>query len=357
MTDPQLRSAMQRIADEVTVVDLGARVQARTRILRRRRRAVSAAASIAAVLVAAALLSSPSEPESAPPADRTPAPTVDLTEAPVGGLDGARLSVMDMDSRVAWLVTAAGRAARLPVRVDSLPGARPALSSNGTVLSFGGPGLATLVSSADGEVTTMNIPGGRDHHVSVSPDGRAVAYAADNQQDAIELTIRPLDDSPPTTLTVTTSAAAGALVPVVWSDDGSALLVLDGSGATRVELQPEPRAGRGVYAEADLVLANGWAAAPDLTRFVMSDAAPVDGGQRQWVVLDSADGHVTEAVTRPADDRLIGWTAGDRLVWWHRTGAGYSVVTTDTAGRSPRTELRLTSQLPNLAATWSEDQG
>ena len=143
----------------------------------------------------------------------------------------------------------------------------------------------------------------------------------------------------------------------MWSDDGSGLLVLDGNGATRVDLLPRPRVGRGVYAETDLVLANGWAAAPDLSRFVMSDAAPLVGERRKWLVLDSDDGHLTEALTRPADDRLIGWTADDRLVWWHRTADGYSVVTTDTAGRSLLTELRLPSELPNLAATWSEDQG
>lgn len=357
MTDQQLHTALQQIADEVTVVDLGARVRARTRTLRRRRRVASVAAPIAAVLVAATLLSTPSAPESAPPADRTPAPTVDLAEAPVGGLDGARLVVTDLDSRVAWLVTPAGRAARLPVRVDSLPGARPALSADGTVLSFGSPGRATLVHTADGRVSTTDIPGGQDHHVSVSPDGRTVAYAADAPAGAIELTLVPLDGSPPTTVTVTASAAAGALVPVVWNDDGSGLLVLDGTGATRVDLRPTPRTGRGVYAEGDLVLANGWAAAPDLSRFLMSDAAPFGEGLRQWLVLASDDAHLRETLTRPADDRLIGWTSDDRLVWWHRTGGGYSVVTSDLAGRSLRTELRLTSSLPNLAASWSEDQG
>jgi len=238
---------------------------------------------------------------------------------------------------------------------DGIP--RPALSAGGTLLSFGGAGLATLVRTADGGVTEVSIPGGRDHHVAVSPDGRTVAYAEDNQVDAVELTLRRLDDTPPTTVRVTASAAAGALVPVVWSDEGSSLLVLDGNGATRVDLRPGPRAGRGVYAQTDLVLANGWAAAPDLSRFVMSDAAPLAGGQRRWLVLDSDDARRTEALNRPADDRLIGWTAGDRLVWWHRTADGYSVVTSDTAGRSLRTELRLPSELPNLTATWSEDQG
>jgi hypothetical protein len=356
VTDQQLQTALQRIADEVTVVDLRARVQARTRVLQRRRRAVLVAAPVAAVLVAAALLSSPSGPESAPPADRRPAPTVQLSEAPAEGLVGARLSVIDMDSRAAWLVTATGRAARLPVRIDSIPGARPALSADGTMLSFWSPGVATLVRSADGEATTLGIPGGQAPHVSLSPDGSTVAYAVDTEKSAIELTLVPLDRSPPTTLTVTTSAA-GALVPVVWSDDGSGVLVLDGKGATRVDLQPRPSARRGVHAETDLVLANGWAAAPDLSRFVMSDAAPLDGEPRRWLVLDSDNAHRTEALTRPVDDRLIGWTADDRLVWWHRTGTGYSLVTSDTSGRFPRTELRLTSSLPNLAAAWSEDQG
>lgn len=356
MTDSQLGTALHRVADEVAVVDLRPGVRARTQVLRRRRVA-AVVAPVAAVLVAAVLLSPPSEPESAPPAEPTPAPTVDLAEAPTGGLAGARLAVVDSDSRAVWLVTAAGRAARLPVRVDSLSEARPALSAGGTLLSFGGAGLATLVRTADGGVTEVSIPGGRDHHVAVSPDGRTVAYAEDNQVDAVELTLRRLDDTPPTTVRVTASAAAGALVPVVWSDEGSSLLVLDGNGATRVDLRPGPRAGRGVYAQTDLVLANGWAAAPDLSRFVMSDAAPLAGGQRRWLVLDSDDARRTEALNRPADDRLIGWTAGDRLVWWHRTADGYSVVTSDTAGRSLRTELRLPSELPNLTATWSEDQG
>ena len=181
MTDPQLRTALHHLADEATVVDLRPGVRARTRILRRRRRVAALAAPVAAVMVAAVLLSQPSEPESAPPADLTPAPTVDLAESPTGGLTGAQLVVTDSGSRAVWLVTSDGRTARLPVRIVSLPGARPALSSDGTVLSFGGAGLATLVRSADGEVTEVSIPGGQDHHVSVSPDGRAVAYAEDNQ--------------------------------------------------------------------------------------------------------------------------------------------------------------------------------
>lgn len=356
MTDQQLRSALTQVADEVAVVDLRPGVRARTRVLRRRRRAAVLAAPVAASMVAAVLLSPPSEPESAPPADPTPAPTVDLAHAPTGGLDGAQLVVIDNDSRDTWLVTSDGRSARLPVRVDSLPGAQPALSAGGTVLSFGSPGLATLVRSADGEVTELGIPG-QQEHVSVSPDGRTVAYASGDHAHGIVLTLQAVDGTTRKTLTVPTSAA-GALVPVVWSDDGSGLLVLDGKGATRVDLRPTPpRTGRGVYVRDDIVLANGWAAAPDLSRFVMSESAPLEGGRRTWLVLDSEDGNNAEALTRLAADRLIGWTIDDRLVWWHRTADGYSVVTTDTAGRSLRTELRLPSGLPNLQATWSEDQG
>ncbi|HEU4912216.1 MAG TPA: hypothetical protein VFV76_09975, partial [Actinomycetes bacterium] len=332
MTDPQLRTALHHLADEATVVDLRPGVRARTRVLRRRRRVAALAAPVATAVVAAALLTPPSEPESAPPADPTRTPTVDLAEAPTGGLDGARLVVTDSGSRATWLVTPSGQAARLPVQVDSLPGARPALSSEGRVLSFESAGTATLVRTADGDVTEMSIPGGQEHHVSVSPDGRTVAYASGNHADGIVLTLRPVDGTTPTTLTVPTSAA-GALVPVVWSDDGSGLLVLDGKGATRVDLRPTPRVGQGVYVREDIVLANGWAAAPNLSRFVMSDSAPLEGGRRTWLVLDSGDGHLTEALTRPADDRLIGWTADDRLVWWRRTVGGYSVVTTDTAGQ------------------------
>lgn len=355
MTDPQLRTTLHHLADEVAVVDLRPGVRARTRVLRRRRRTAALAAPAAAAMVAAVLLSPPSEPQSAPPADPTPAPTVDLAEAPVGGLGGAQLVVTDSDSRATWLVNTSGQAARLPVRVDSLPGARPALSSDGTVLSFGSPGTATLVRSEDGEVTEVGIPGGQEHYVSVSPDGRTMAYVSGDHADGIVLTLRPVDGTTSTTLKVTTSAAAGALVPVVWSDDGSSLLVLDGKGATRVDLRPTPRVGRGVYVRDDIVLANGWAAAPDLSRFAMSDAPPL-GGRRTWLLLGSDDGN-SDALTRPAEDRLIGWTADDRLVWWRRTADGYSVVTTDTTGRAPRTEMRLLSGLPNLQASWSEDRG
>lgn len=357
MTDQQLRTAMQHLADEVTVVDLRPRVRARTRVLRRRRRMAAVAAPVAAVAVAAALLSTPSGPESAPPAGRTPVPTVDLTGAPTGGLAGAVLSVVDTASGNAWLVTAGGRTARLPVRIPSPSGALPTLSADGTVLSFGGPGRATLVRSEDGAVTEISLPDAQENLVSVSPDGRTIAYAAGNRVDAVELTLVPLDDSPPSTLPVTTSKAAGALVPVVWSDDGSSLLVLEGAGATRVDLEPSPRAGRGVYVKDDLVLAHGWAAAPDLSRLAMSSASSLGGERRRWHVLASDDGRTTDELNRPADDRLIGWTADDRLVWWHRTAGGYYVLTTDTAGRSMRRELRVSSRSPALGATWTADRG
>jgi len=54
---------------------------------------------------------------------------------------------------------------------------------------------------------------------------------------------------------------------------------------------------------------------------------------------------------------LMGWTPDDRLVWWHRVPSGYVVVSTDTAGSAPRTELRVRSDQPDLEATWSEDAG
>lgn len=358
MTDQQLRSTLQHIADGATVVDLGPRVRDRTRVLRRRRRAASVAVPVIAVVAAAVLLASPSDPDAAPPAERTPGPvpTVDLAEAAAGGLAGAALSVVDLDTGTAWLVTGSGRAARLLVRVDSLPGALPALSAGGTVLSFGRPGTAVLVSSVDGEAVDVSVPDRQHHLAAVSPDGRTVASAVDNQVDSIELTLVPLDGTPPTTLPVTSSAASGALVPVVWSDDGSGVLVLEGAGATRVDLEPEPRARRGVFVKDDLVLAHGWAVAPDLSRFAMGGARSRNG-ERQWLVLDSGTGGTTDVITRPVDDRLIGWTVDDRLTWWHQTANGYTVVSTDTDGQSPRRELRLVSSLPNLSATWTEDAG
>ena len=358
MTDKRLRSTLQHIGEEVTVVDLGPRVRARTRVLRRRRRAASVAVPMVAIVAAALLLASPSDPDAAPPAERTPTPvpTVDLAEAATGGLGGAALSVVDLDTGTAWLVTGSGRAARLPVRVDSLPGALPVLSAGGTVLSFGRPGKATLVSSVDGEATDVSVPGRQHRLPSVSPDGGTVASAVDNQVDSIELTLVPLDGTPPTTLPVTTSAASSTLVPVVWSDDGSGVLVLEHNGATRVDLEPEPRARRGVHVKDDLVLAHGWAVAPDLSSFAIGATRSRDG-ERQWLLLDSETGSTTDAVTRPADDRLIGWTVDDRLIWWHQIEGGYTVVSTATDGQSPRRELRLVSSLPNLSATWTEDAG
>ncbi len=355
MTDQQLRSALQRVADDVRVVDLGARVGARRQVLRRRRRVAAVAAPVVAVAVVAALLSAPSEPTAAPPASRSTVPAVDLPATSAEGLDRAALAVTDVDTGDTWLVTAGGRAAHVPVTTESLPGALPTLSARGTVLSFGGPGRATLVRGADRAVTELDLADKQHHQVSVSPDGRTLAYAADNQVDAIELRLVPLDGTPPTSLAVTTTAASGALVPAVWSDDGSGLLVLDGKGATRVDLVPSPRADRGVFVHEDVVLAHGWAAAPDLSHFVMSAPASTSGGQRRWLVLDSTDGNATDVLTRPANDRLMGWTADDRLIWWHRTAYGYAVLSSDTGGRALRPELRVTSVLPNLGATWSEE--
>jgi hypothetical protein len=224
------------------------------------------------------------------------------------------------------------------------------------VLAFGSPGRATLVRTTDGSSREVDLPSAAEHLVSVSPDGRTAAYAVDNQVDAIELTLVPLDGSGPSPVRVTTSKAAGALVPVVWSDAGSSVLVLEGPGATRVDLRPSARAGRGVFVKDDLVLAHGWAAAPDLSRFAMGSASTSDG-RRRWSVLDTETGRTVEEFRRPVDDRLIGWTAADRLVWWHRTGSGYSVVTTDQAGDATRAVLRVRTTRTGLGATWTADEG
>ena len=146
------------------------------------------------------------------------------------------------------------------------------------------------MSGIDGSATEVPGPDELDHLVSVSPDGRTAAYAVDDQVDLIDLTLVPLDGGPPTTVQVTSSGAAGELVPVVWSDDGSAVLVLEGLGATRVDLGATPRPARGVFVKDDLVLAYGWAVAPDLSRFAMGGARTLAGGQRQWQVLDAETG-------------------------------------------------------------------
>ena len=112
-----------------------------------------------------------------------------------------------------------------------------------------------------------------------------------------------------------------------------------------------------MHVKEDLVLAHGWAAAPDLSRFAMGAASTLAGGRRQWQVLDADSGQTVGVITRPTVDRLIGWTVDDRLVWWLPTGDGYLVLTTDIAGHSPRRELRVVSDLPGLVGTWTEDEG
>ena len=356
MTDRELRGTLARIADEVAVVDLGPVVRARSLVVRRRRRVAAVATPVAGVLVAAALLASPAEPDAAPPAGPRPVPTVELSQAsrtPLG--TAAVLGLVDPDGQNAWLVDERGRASTVTGPAVALPGAPPVLSAGGSVLSFGGRGTVTVLSSIDGSTTETAAPDGEGRLVSVSPDGRTAAYARDNQVDGIELTLVPLDGGSPASLRVTIDAASGVLVPVVWSDDGSAVLVLEGQGVTRVDVEPEPAAGRGVHLRDQLVLAHGWAAAPDLSRFAMGMERADAGGRRQWQVIDSTTGEVVGVIARPAVDRVIGWTADDRLVWWRPTGGGYTVLSTDTAGRDPRRELRVVSDLPNLVATWTED--
>ena len=181
MTEQQLRSALRELADEVTVVELGPTVRARTRVVRRRRRTVAIGAAIAAVCGAAALLGMPSQPESAPPAERLPTPVVDLAKSPVGGLSGATAAVLDVDSGMTWLVAPSGRAARLAAELRGLPGQVPALTSGGAVLSFGSHSATLIVQTADGGRNELSTRDGRPHQVAVSPDGRTIAYASDNQ--------------------------------------------------------------------------------------------------------------------------------------------------------------------------------
>ena len=358
MSERELRATLTHIADDVRVVDLGPGVRARTQVLRRRRRAAAVAVPVVAALAAAALLANPSEPSAAPPAGPRGAPTVELTEAstdPLGA--GASLGVVDRETGTAWLVTRGGLAAQAPVPTVLLPGAPAVLSAGGRYLTFGSSRQIRWANSVDGSTGMLAASPGPERLVAVSPDGRTAAYATDNQVDAVELTLTPLDGGAPTTLPVTATAAAGTLVPVIWSDDGSAVLVLDGMGATRVDLDGEPRPARGAHVKEDLVLSYGWAAAPDLSRFAMGATRTLAGGQRQWMILDSESGEPVEAVVRRSVDRLIGWTPDDRLVWWLPTGDGYTVLTTDTGGQSPRTEMRVVSDVPNLLATWTEDMG
>ena len=75
------------------------------------------------------------------------------------------------------------------------------------------------------------------------------------------------------------------------------------------------------------------------------------------MLLGTGDGRPAGTFSRPAEDRLMGWTPDDRLVWWHRTRTGYTVVSTDTTGGDPRKELRVQSDQPDLEATWTEDAG
>ena len=356
MTDRELRGALAEIADEVTTVDLGPRVRARAQVLRRRRRAAVVAAPVVGLLVAAGFLAAPTGTGAAPPAGPRRAPTVELSDAARGPLGStAVLGILDPGSSSTWLVDRRGRAATVTGTGVSSLRTPPVLSGGGSVLSLGGPGTVRAVSGIDGTVTRVQGPD-RDHLVSVSPDGRIAAFAVDDRVDSLHLTLVPLDGGTATTVLVTTSRAAGELVPVVWNDDGSAVLVLEGLGATRVDLSgARPRPERGVYVKDDLVLAYGWAAAPDLSRFAMGAAQALGGGQRQWQVLDARTGAVVDVVTRPMDDRLIGWIDDNRLVWWRPTGDGYTVLSTDTAGRSPRRELRVESDRPHLVGSWTED--
>ncbi len=358
MTDGRLHTALQVAADEVALVDLGPRVRARARVVRRRRRAVAVAVPVVAALVAAGFLAAPSTRDAAPPAGPDGAPVVDLAAAPVGGVTAATMAIVDTGSGDTWVATAAGRVARLTTPVRSLPGAVPTLSAAGSVLSFGEAGTVTLVDTVDGSADVRETADAQAHHVSVSPDDGTVVYAVDDQVDSIDLVVMRPDSSGWLTVPVTTSAATGALVPTVWSDDGTAVLVLEGAGATVVDAvdTASPRPRLGIHIADHLVLAHGWGAAPDLSRFVMSHEAP-RAGQRRWVLLATGDGRTAGTLTRPADDRLMGWTPDDRLVWWHRGATGYTVVSTDTAGGGPRTELRVRSDQPDLEATWTEDAG
>ena len=345
MSDRRLRATLEQIADDVSVVDLGPRVRARTQVLRRRRRAAAIAVPVVTVIAAAALLANPPEPDAAPPAGPREVPTVDLAQAPTGPLAaGASLAVIDRETGTAWLAARGGRVARQQVPEALLPGAPAVLSAGGTFLTFASSTQISWVNGVDGTPGELAAPEGPERLVAVSPDGRTAAYAMDNQLDAVELTLTPLDGSPPTTLPVTSNAASGTLV-----------LVLDGLAGTRVDLDPEPQPARGAHVKEDLVLSHGWAAAPDLTRFAMGATRTFAGGQRQWMVLDAESGETAEVVVRPSGDRLIGWTPEDRLVWWRPTDDGYAVLTTDTGGQAPRREMHVVSDRPNLLATWTED--
>src|SRR6476659_7989401 len=242
MTDGQLRVA----ADEVAVVDLGPRVRARARVVRRRRRAMAVAVPVLAALVAAGYLAAPSSRDGATPAGDH-VPVIDLEAAPPGGVSGATLAIVDTGTGDTWVATAAGKAARLSTPVRSLPGAVPTLSAAGSVLSFGEPGTVTLVDTVDGSADVREAADAQAHHVSVSPTDGTVAYAADDQVDSIDLVVMRPDSSGWLTVPVTTSAATGALVPTVWSDDGTAVLILEGAGATVVDAvdtaSPTPRLG------------------------------------------------------------------------------------------------------------------
>lgn len=358
MTDVELlRRSLTDLSREVETVDLSRRVHEGTRSLRRRRALTTAVAAVLALIATAAAVAGLVEARSARPAPPAGPVHVDLGSAPVSGLRGAALSVLDRRTGEVWLVATDGRAARLPVRPASLTGAIPTLSSVGSLTVAPSHDSLSVVRGEQASITELAVPDAGDLWPALSPDGESLAYArAPEHAAGVDLTVRPVTGrygSGPQTITIPDGRSSGRLAPVVWRDDGSALLVLEGLGVTRVDVVGStPVARQSVAVTDDLVLSHGWAVAPDLSRFLMSQPELVPSGARRWLVMDTSTGRLSAELERPARDRLIGWQPGGRLVWWHPGHDAHSVVTTDLDGTGARRLLLVSAPGHRLAAAW-----
>ena len=364
-TEAPLRRALSTMAEQVEVVDLAGRVDARLRRRRRRAQVAALLAVACAASVAAGVLVPTRDHERVLPAH--PGPVVRLDDAEPGFPRSARLVVSGYDVG-GWALSRDGDWVRLP--------------------SFGVMGPCRTL-SADGRIVAAVRPAGPDRVdvglETVAGPERTVTVAARRVGPACWAAPAPggglavaFDDAGPGPGTIPVlrlvpadPVQAPRAVPLAghigrafgqFLPDGRLVVVSStpsgttGPAGLRVGvLDPATGQGGAVRATAGSV-ADGWAVSPRDAEAVVS-VGPLDRGRRDWARFRlDGEPHDLGHFAAPSTDHLIGWSRADRLVWFRtvseRTGR-YDVVETSLGGGTPRVRYRLSVPGPGAWAAFA----
>jgi hypothetical protein len=355
--EERLRAELPVLAHEAPRVDVWSGVQQLVQVRRRRRQAYAAAVTAAVVAIAVVgggLQARHPRAQSA----QQPGHVVDLEQAAVGTLPHAQLVVGFADGTtyaVAW----DGQVVRLPPADQALWSDDPVVAADGTAATGVVPGRGVAVSYVAGGHDTAALPGATVEVWAVlTPDGRHLLEAVPAPTGETS-TIRDVELGTGRT-TWSDTVDVSQREQLRWTPDGQHLGVLyltnDGRalGVQTLTSDAVARHARGQWQDMRSVSVDaapllGWAPSPDGSRTIVGSRTTA-GSTRDWYLVSPRTGDAAFTFTRPWPDRLLAWTAGDRLVWWRQLPGSDTalVLTTARDGSDEQTLYRV--RLPNRTA-------